>query len=853
MRALIGRDEDLAAIDAVLRRCSSQGDGLLLLGEPGIGKSALLTAATRRAEAFGITRLTASGVEAEAQLPFAGLYQLLAPAFDAIAAIPAPEAEALNAAIGLADGPQPDPYLIASAVVELLRAVARSGPLAVLVDDAQWLDPPTQAALGFVARHLDAIPAALLVAVRTESAASAAPIAATRLAQRRIEALDAAAAAALLDATATFLPASERRRIQEEAAGNPLALLELPATWRREGDGDAAPTLSARLERDFGARVDDLPEATRDLLLVAAISDTTDAAEAYAAAGALVGRPVDARDLEPAVRAGLVRPTDGPIEFRHPLVRSGVVQAARVAQRQAAHGALALVVRDEPFRRAWHRAQAIVGPDDEVADELEATVAESLRRGAVMSAIASLERAARLTSGSALRGHRLLRAAEQAFGLGRADLVDRLVRDAEATSLTALDWARMQWLREIFSDGVPGDASRVLELCDAAVRAAAGGDTDLGFNLLLGAALRCWWADTGPAARAHVVDVASRLGDTTDVRVVAILAVAEPVLCARPVAEALSHRPVAGADVEELRLLGMAAHAIGDEARADEYLTECEDRLRAQKKLGLLAQTLSMHVIVSLELGDWDRAAATTEEGLRLAEDTGQPIWSVGTLACDAISSGLRGDVDRALALAAAVELDAGRQGLNDLLSCAQLARGLARLELGEEGQAYDELRRALRPADPSFHQRECFGSVMFLAEAAVAAGRTREARGVVEQLEQVATLTPAPILHHQLAYARAVLADGAAAEDLYRSALARDLTRWPWVRGRLELAFGTWLGSQGRAREGHHLVASALEVLEAIGASHWVRLAREELGRSGMVQSDADDRRMGHQPQGGR
>ena len=181
-----------------------------------------------------------------------------------------------------------------------------------------------------------------------------------------------------------------------------------------------------------------------------------------------------ARDVfRPAEEIELVSVEQDRMQFRHPLIRSGVLQNETVARRQSANGALADVLAGQPYRRSWHRAQSIVGPDDAVADELETAAADALARGAVMTAVATLERAAELSTSSARRGHRLLVAAEHAFGLGRAELVDRLVEEAARTDLSELDWARMQWLREIFDDGVPGDAVRVVELCDIAPRSAS--------------------------------------------------------------------------------------------------------------------------------------------------------------------------------------------------------------------------------------------------------------------------------------------------------------------------------------------------------------------------------------------
>jgi tetratricopeptide (TPR) repeat protein len=490
------------------------------------------------------------------------------------------------------------------------------------------------------------------------------------------------------------------------------------------------------------------------------------------------------------------------------------------------------VLVNEPYRRTWHRAQSIVGPDDEVADELAANVSVALRRGGVMSAIADLERAAQLTSSSARCGHRLLLAAEHAFSLGRGALVDRLVQAASRTDLSDLDRGRMEWLREIFHDGVPGDATRVFELCGIAARSARAGERDLALNLLLGAALRCWWADTGPAARARVVEVTRQLpGVEDDPRYAAALGVTEPVLAGRPVIDLLARAGTEDVvDADALRLLGMAAHAVGDEVRAADLLDRAETVLRDQGRLGLLPHVLSLQVHVRAELGEWDRAAAAAEEGQRLARETAQPIWSMGTLVCDARVSALRGEVDRAFRLAAEAELAANRRHLNDLLSGVQLARGSAWLSAGRYADAYAALRRLFDPADPSFHQRERFAGLTYLAEAAVRSGQTDHARTVVADLEHVATVTPSPILHVHLFHARALLADEADAEHRYLSALAADLTRWPWIKARIELAYGTWLRRHARTGEARSHLGSAKAILDLIGARAWADEARAEL-----------------------
>ena len=821
---LLGRRRELDVLLGLLGRRPAGSAAMVVHGEPGIGKSALLSAARHAAGARGFRVLTAVGVQSEAQLPFAGLHQLLRPVQASVPALPAAQRDALLTALGLLDRPRPEPFLIALAAANLLAFLAADRPVVAVADDAQWLDPQSQEALTFLAHRAAGNPIVVIAAVRTGHPG---PFLSAGLAELEVRGLDDAAARRILLTHAADLGAADRRRILQEALGNPLALLELPAWWRgpdAPGTDLRLPSLPARLERAFADRIGALPAGTRDAVLVAAIDPVGALAEILAATSVLGGEPAAADVLAPAAQARLVAVADGLVEFRHPLVRPAVLQSETVTRRHAANAALAAVLVDEPYRRTRHRAQSIIRPDDQIADELEATAAVALRRGAVMSAVADLERAAQLTSGSAGRGHRLLLAAQHAFSLGRADLVDRLVLAAGRTDLSDLDRARMEWLREIFNDGIPGDATRVLDLCDIAARAARAGDRDLALNLLLGAALRCWWADTGPVARARVVQVTWQLpAAAADPRYVAALGVAEPVLQGAAVIESLSRVVVEDvADADALRLLGMAAHAVGDEVRAADLLERAETMLRDQGRPGLLAQVLSMQVQVRTELGEWDRATAAAEEGQSLARETGQPLWSSSTLACDARSKALRGRVGYALRLAAEAEVAANRQGLNDLLSCVQLARGSAWLAAGRYAEAYGALRRLFDPADPSYHQRERFAGVTYLAEAAAGSGHRDDARAVLAELEPAAAVTPAPILHVHLLHARATLADDGDAERLYLAALGADLTRWPWIRARTELGYGTWLCRHGRRDEARPRLRSAQATIDHIGARPW-------------------------------
>ena len=811
-------------LEKLVERISAEGGALVVRGDPGIGKSSLLRAAVGMAAGAGHRALEATGYESEAQLPFAGLHQLLRGVVPAAEALRGPLRRALLSALGAEDGPPAEVYMVALAVLNLLVELATERPVVVAVDDVHWLDQPTQDVLTFVARRVDR-DAVLVIGTVREGHAS--PLLSAGLPELEVPGLDEGAARELLEVRAAGLSVADRDRIVRQAKGNPLALVELPA-------GTDMLPLTSRLERAFAGRFGGLPPAARDAVLVAAVDHGTDLSEILSAATVLHGAPVTVEMLDTAVEVRLVRVVALRVQFRHPLVRSAVLQHESLTRRMSAHAALADVLVDGPYRRTWHRAESIVGTDDAVADELEASRTTSLKRGSVTAAIWALERSAQLTTDSAVKGRRLLLAARDAFGLGRADIVDRLVTAAESTKLAKLDQARVEWLKEIFSDGTAGDAKRVMDLCAIAERSTA--DLDLVLDLLQGAALRCWWGETGPEARARVVAVAEGLSvPRKDPRYIAVLAVAEPVLRGRAVHDLLSRVSLSHVhDAEALRLLGMAAHAIGDLEQAVDFLGRSEQALRREGRLGLLSHVLTMQINDHLFMGGWDRAVTVAEEGRRAAVDTGQPNWSIGSMSQEAIRQALRGERDQALETAATVEAAARPRRVNDLLAVVQVARGLAWLVTGDHERAYADLRRLYEPGDPSYHPRESFDGVMFFAEAAARAGRQADAAPIIAELERAACHTPASLLHVHLSYARAVLAPDEAAADLFPAALAADLTRWPLVRAKLELAYGEWLRRRRRIADSREPLRSALTIFEVIGATHWAEQARAELRATG-------------------
>src|SRR5216684_669908 len=423
---LLGRDDELAQLYDLIDGIRQRGGALVVRGEPGIGKSALLEVASRAAidREFGV--LTTGGVESEARLAFAGLHRLLRPALDELDRLPDRHRGAIEAAFGLADSTAPDTFLIALAALDLLAEMADDAPLVVLVEDADWLDAASRDVLLFVARRVELEPVVLVFAAREEFGK------ASGLHVMQLRGLGEEAAAALLDRTAPDLAPDVRRRILSEAAGNPLALVELPRALRENGSTGPALELplplTERLQRSFAARAAHLPWTARAPLLIAALEEGGELSRLLEAASELAGRPVEVRDYAAAAEADLVRVDESGIRFCHPLIRSAIYQNSSLAERQAAHSALAKAYGDDPDRSVWHRAAAHVGPDEDLVDDLERAAARAQRRGAPAGTAAALARAADLTSDNTRRGSLLLRAAELENEIGRNDVALRLLR-----------------------------------------------------------------------------------------------------------------------------------------------------------------------------------------------------------------------------------------------------------------------------------------------------------------------------------------------------------------------------------------------------------------------------------------
>src|SRR5216683_2504092 len=408
--SLVGRDAEIALLDKALADAAEHGGALLVTGAAGIGKTSVMDAATTDARSRGWKVLAVTGLESEADLPYAGLHQLLQPVLPSAGALPGPQKDALLTALGMRAGAPPEVFLVGMATLSLLDTFE--------------------------------------TALRSP-----------QLQEIHVEPLSDTASADLLLSVASDLDVQTRRLILDEALGNPLALLELPRALSlqgadgREGALRSIP-LTDRLERTFSAQAGQLPRLTQAALLFIALDKDPTVGDVLAATRKQTGEEVTVDVLQPAIEAGLISVAGSTVRYRHPLMRSAMDQAATAGQRRSAHLALAEVIAD-PDRQTWHRAKAVLGEDEGAAADLEITAGRAQGRGAPATALGALELAASLTPHGSERARRLLAAAELAFQLGDPPAVGRLLDSAARLELSPHDVARMTWLREIFHDGAP--------------------------------------------------------------------------------------------------------------------------------------------------------------------------------------------------------------------------------------------------------------------------------------------------------------------------------------------------------------------------------------------------------------
>jgi DNA-binding CsgD family transcriptional regulator len=835
---LRGRDAECAALDRLLDTVRTGESGVLVLrGEPGVGKTALLDYAIGSAPDLRIVR--AVGVESEMELAFAALQQLCAPMLDRLEHLPGPQRHALRVAFGLSAGETPDRLLVGLAALSLLSEVAEEQPLLCVIDDAQWLDEASALALAFVARRLLAESVAVVFAAREPSEEL------SRLPELAVEGVgDADARLLLASAIRGRVDERVRDRIVAETRGNPLALLELPRGFTAAelaggfGLPEARP-LADRIEQSFLRRLQSLPPQSQRLMLTAAAEPVGDATLLWRAAERL---GVGADAVAPAEDAGLIE-IGGRVRFRHPLVRSAIYWSASAQERREAHRALAEVTDPavDPDRRVWHLAQATSGADEEVASELERSALRAKARGGLAAAAAFLERSATLTLEPARRSERALAAAEAKLASGAFDAALEQLATAQAGPLDELQRARVDLLAAEIAFGVN-----------------RGKDAP---PLLLRAAKRLEPLDVGLARETYLsalsaAQFAGRLASGGDVRETAEAgrsapASSQPQRAPDLLLDGLTTRFTEGhaaaapmlksaltafrspdlSTEEGLRWLWLAWTAavdLWDDETWEALATRHVQLARDAGALTVLPLALTSRVMVHTFAGELDAAASLAEELEAVTEATGSrlapycPLWLAAWQGRDA----------RAEALIEATTKEVVARGEGIGLTVVELVTAL----LCNARRRYEDAQAAAQQA--SADQRELGASAWALVELIEAASRSGNVKLGADALGRLSESTGAGGTDWGLgieARSRALLRDGEAAEFLYREAIERlGRTRIRGEHARAHLVYGEWLRRENRRVDAREQLRAAHDTFSRIGAEAFAERARRELLATG-------------------
>lgn len=809
-----------------------------------MGKSALLAEARERAGDMRI--LTATGVEAESPLGYASLQLLLRHLMDRAGTLPAPQSRALRVALGLEAGDPPDRFLVSLATLTLLSEAADERPVFCVLDDAHWADTPSLDVIAFVARRIEAEPIALLASVRHGEGRALEAAGMTTLQMSGLGHDDAAAI--LHERWGTAIAPAVRKALVGAASGNPLALLELPRVLSAEQLAGRAPLpeplpLAGELERIFLGNIKRLdPELQTFALLCAAHGQGSLATIGRAAAGlGIHTSPLDLPGVEQILQI------DGSfIGFRHPLMRSAVYQGASPAERRAAHLALADALAtegDQIERWAWHRAEAALGPDEDVAAELECSAERTLRRSGYAAAVHALERAADLSPVSTDRVRRTVAAADAAFRGGDTPRARGLVQRAEQLGLTDPHARlRTRYLQGAIESrtGIPADGLTILL---AAVEEAAAVDPALALRMLgvAGEAafqagdLQAYWSkvpllaglahDRNPAERLYAnLQLALRPGSTaemSDIR--ADLAAAEQL-----------------DDPDMLVRIAGLVFAVGEYAAARRLWTKAATSARALGAAGSLAGALRALALDELSRSRYAWAEACAAEGRALALETGQPNLALQHAAILAEVAGLRGREQEARQLADEVLSEAAARGSHGTAALVRRALGQLSLAWGHPEEAINHLE-ALWTLNARPHQATALAVIPDLVEAAVHAGRPELAR------EWFARLPGAPGSNFPEARAlasrsQALLADEGNADAHFQEALRiHATTERPVDQARTALLYGEHLRRERRRVDAREPLRTALEAFERLGAVPWAERARRELRATGEAARKCD------------
>ena len=831
---LVGRGRERAVIDRLIERAALRESGSLVIrAEAGMGKTALLRYAAEEAREMLV--LTVTGVKAESDLDYSGLHSLVRPIVGLLPRLPEPQRAAVAAALGLAPVCGADRFLISAGVLSLLAAAAEDRPVLCLADDAQWLDVPSAGSLVFTARRLGAEGVAILFAAREgERRRFDAP----GLDELVLAGLDPAAAVELLDRGQRELAPSVRDRLLSDAAGNPLALIELPACLSdsqlsgRTRMPDAIP-LSSRLQLAFRQQIERLPRAARSALLLAAADDAGELAVILPAARAL-DLPEDA--LDSAERAGLIE-TDGlTLTFRHPLIRSAAYESATSAERRRAHGALAEACRTDEHadRRLWHLSVATLAADEEIADELEAAAERSRMRGGHASAATALERAASLSETESARGRRLAGAARAAYVAGQMDRASDLVNRSLPIADRA-DRPHLLGLRGV----IDGNAGLLPDAVRTVLEAIAlSEDPSESLAMLLEACLMATYI--GDADRlAAMCRRASEFPPATDIDrfiVILLTAGAAEIEGDFNTAERLAGDATELAELlDDARCLIWTSVIAGRAGTAGDGLTYANRAVRIARERALvstLPYALQAQASQLLGLARFDLVYSAAEEGRSLALDIGQPWIASLNVSYLSIIDALRGAEDLVHDRNDEQQALVASSGPTRITANVAYAEGLLDLGLGRPSEALERLLVPIHTVRPQSNP-VAVRAVPDAVEAAMRAQRLDEVTDEYAAFESWVERFPHPTRRALLARCRALIDEAGAARH-YEDSLRLADALSPFDRARTELLYGEWLRRDRRRIDARVHLRSALDDFEQLGVTPWAERARAELRASG-------------------
>jgi DNA-binding CsgD family transcriptional regulator len=834
---LRGRQAECDELDQLLAAVRRGESGVLVVhGEPGVGKTALLDYVAEQAKQCQVAR--AGGVESEMELAYAALHQLCGPMLGRIDRLPAPQREALSTAFGLSTGPAPDRLLVGLAVLSMLSDTAEAQPLVCLVDDLQWLDQASVQVISFVARRLVAESVALIVASRVPHPEM------STLPEMQISGLRESDARALLDAVLS-VPLDDRVRDQivAETRGNPLALLELPRglSVQELAGGFGLPgtaALSTAMETTFQRGVNAVPEPTRRLLLLAAAEPLGDPRLLWPAAARL-GIGADA--AAPAVEAGLAE-FGVRVRFRHPLVRSAIYRSASLHDRQIAHGALAEVTdsRHDPDRRAWHLAHAAAGPDDLVADELERSSGRARARGGLAAAAAFHQRAATLTLDPALRSERALAAASAQVEAGAFDAALDLLAMAEGGPLNDFQRARADLVRARLAH-VTGRGSDAPPLLLKAAERLQPIDADLSRTTYLEALSAAMFAgvlaagggvrEVAHAAETSPTPAAPRLSDLLLDGLCAQFnsgyAAALPTL--RRAVDTARNGTSSEQQLRWMWLAGIAALHVWDDESWDVLTARHVEFAREAGALTELPLALSSRAVMVVFCGDLTAVDAMNHEAQTVQGATGDSLAPYGALTLAAF----RGRRSEAAVLIEETNRDVVRRGEGVGLIVARRAEAVLNNGIGDYRAAMAAAVRATEPHPPNIGISAW--AAVELVEAAARCGELDIAARALGWLTEMTSASGTDWALGIQARSEALLSEGADAETLYAEATERlGRTRMRTELARAHLLSGEWLRRERRHTEARAQLRTAYGMLDAMGMEAFAQRAHREFRAAG-------------------